>query len=136
MQYDDGYNSDHALSIVSNGLCETSTKKERNSYMFGIRNYTKEYIDGCRSKVDSDLAAYRNLVKAARNQSASNKTRLNSAMEAFEVTFFNNMVLLLDNFFVHRLRTVEGKDGNPLNEVRVVCNSMLNSNNIMSAEVV
>jgi hypothetical protein len=55
-------------------------------------------------------------------------------MEAFEATFFNNMVLLLDYLFVHRLRTVEGKDGNPLNEVRILCNSMLLNDNIMTAD--
>ena len=44
------------------------------------------------------------------------------------------MVLLLDTLFVHRLRVIEGKDGNPLNEVRVLCNSMLNNNNTMCAD--
>jgi hypothetical protein len=34
-------------------------------------------------------------------------------------------VLLLDHMFVHRLSGAEGKDGNPLNEVRVLVNSLL-----------
>ena len=34
------------------------------------------------------------------------------------------MILVLDNLFVHRARGME-KDGNPLNEVRVLCNSLL-----------
>ena len=43
----------------------------------------------------------------------------------FEQRFFNDQVLILDNMFVHRLTGIEGKDGNPLNEVRVLCNSIL-----------
>lgn len=91
--------------------------------MLGMKNYPKEYIDARRSKVDADLAAYRKLMAITKNLSAANKT----AIEAFEITFFNNMVLMLDYFFVHRLTGIEGKDGNPLNEVRVLCDSMLGS---------
>jgi hypothetical protein len=94
--------------------------------MLGMRNYPQEYIDACRSRVDSDLTAYRSFVASTRSQRAASK--------AFEATFFNNMMLLLDTFFVHRLRTVEGKDGNPLNEVRVMCDSMLHNNSIMSPD--
>jgi len=43
----------------------------------------------------------------------------------FEQRFFNDQVLILDNMFVHRLTGIEGKDGNPLNEVRVLSNSIL-----------
>jgi hypothetical protein len=35
------------------------------------------------------------------------------------------MVIVLDALFCHRSRTMEGKDGSPLNEVRVLCNSLM-----------
>jgi hypothetical protein len=95
--------------------------------MLGMKNYPQDYINACRARVDSDVAAYRKHVAAAKKKGVSVK-----ALEPFEVTFFNNMVLLLDYLFVHRLRTVEGKDGNPLNEVRVLCNSMLHNNNVLT----
>jgi len=97
--------------------------------MLGMKNYTKKYIDECRSKVDVELSAYEKLVAAAKSHPASVK-----ALETFEATFFNNMVLMLDYFFVHRLSGIDGKDGNPLNEVKILCNSMLNNNNIMTAD--
>jgi hypothetical protein len=101
--------------------------------MLGMKTYTRDYIAACRARVDADLAAYRKLAAAAKKQPAGDK-KLSSAIEAFESTFFNNMVLVLDEMFVHRLRTVEGKDGNALYEVRVLCNSILNNNNIMTAD--
>jgi hypothetical protein len=36
--------------------------------------------------------------------------------------------------FVHRSRTMEKKDGNPLNEVRVSCNSMLGNGGVFASE--
>jgi hypothetical protein len=50
-----------------------------------------------------------------------------SALEAFEPLVFNNMVLVLDRYFVHRLRMVTGKDGNPLNEVELMSDSLMNN---------
>src|SRR5438093_12980609 len=72
----------------------------------------KEYIAACRANVDTDLRAYRSQV---------GKT----PSKEFEARFFNDQVLLRDYMFVHRLSGIEGKDGNPLNEVRVLCNSIL-----------
>jgi hypothetical protein len=41
------------------------------------------------------------------------------------------MTLVLDRYFVHRLRMVKGKDGNPLNEVEMLCDSLMNNNGIL-----
>ncbi len=80
--------------------------------MLGMKTYSQDYIDTCREKIDADLRAYRKQV---------GKT----PSKEFEGRFFNDQILLLDYMFVHRLRTLEGKDGNALNEVRVLCDSIL-----------
>src|SRR5437870_6912097 len=77
-----------------------------------MKKYPKAYIAACRARVDADLRAYRNAVGKTPSRE-------------FEARFFNDQVLLLDYMFVHRLSGIEGKDGNPLNEVRVLCNSVL-----------
>lgn len=87
--------------------------------MLGVKNYSREYIDGCRSRIDADVAAFR---------------AVTGASEEFEHRFFNNLVIVLDAMFVHRLRSVEGKNGNPLNEVRMLNNSMLVNDNIFTAD--
>jgi len=80
--------------------------------MLGMKKYTRSYIDACRARVNADLQAYRKQVGK-------------SQAKEFEARFFNDQVLLLDYMFVHRLTGIEGKDGNALNEVRVLCNSLL-----------
>jgi hypothetical protein len=52
-------------------------------------------------------------------------------LKPFEAHFFNNMTLALDRYFVHRLRMVTGKDGNPLNEVEMLSDSLMNNNGIL-----
>ena len=80
--------------------------------MLGMKTYKQDYIDACRARVEADLRAYRKQVGKAPSKE-------------FEARFFNDQVLLLEHMFVHRLPGIEGKDGNPLNEVRVLCNSIL-----------
>ena len=43
-------------------------------------------------------------------------------------------MLALDEYFVHRLRAVEGKDGNPLNEVRVLATSLMLHDGVVTVE--
>ncbi len=97
--------------------------------MLGVKNYTQAYIDDCRERIDADVAAYRDVVTAATKGGAGDKV-----LATFEARYFNDMVVLLDALFVHRLRTVEGKDGNPMNEVRVLTNSLLNEHGVMTPE--
>ncbi|MGG0656038.1 hypothetical protein [Rummeliibacillus pycnus] len=97
--------------------------------MLSMNTYPKEYIDECRSKINQQLSAYKNLVEAG-----SNNEQLNTAFEVFELHFFNHMVLALDHYFCHRSRTIEKKDGNPLNEVRMLCNSIMEHENKLTVE--
>src|SRR5881628_3349202 len=80
--------------------------------MLGMKTYSQDYIDACRARVEANLRAYRKQVGKA-------------PTKEFEDRFFKDQVLLLDYMFVHRFSGIEGRDGNPLNEVRVLCNSIL-----------
>jgi len=81
--------------------------------MLGMKIFDTKYIAAVRARIDGDRKAYRKAVAAA------------AGGKAFEHRFFNDQVLLLDHAFVHRLAGAEGKDGNALNEVRILCNSLL-----------
>lgn len=89
--------------------------------MLGVRKYEKKFINACRTNINEQLKTYNKLLMDIRNP-------FGVSVKEFEHAFFRNMVILLDAFFVHRLRTIEGKDGNPLNEARVVSSSLLFNN--------
>jgi hypothetical protein len=63
--------------------------------------------------------------------SATSEAKVSSALEAFEPLFFNNMTLVLDRYFVHRIRMVTGKDRNPLNEVELMSDSLMNNDGVL-----
>ncbi|MCI0465439.1 MAG: hypothetical protein L0Y57_00270 [Beijerinckiaceae bacterium] len=91
--------------------------------MLCVSSYTKDYVDACRAKVGEQLASYRKVVAAKPSE-----------IDAFEHQFFSHMILALDHYFLHRSRNMEGKDGNPLNEVRILCNGIMENNGRMSAD--
>ncbi|MCA9794901.1 MAG: hypothetical protein KC910_24000 [Candidatus Eremiobacteraeota bacterium] len=88
--------------------------------MLCVNNYTQEYIDACRGRIQTQLDAYGAVANAATGSEA-----VEGALHTFEPHFFNNMVLVLEGSFVHRARAKEKKDGNPLNEVRMLSNSLM-----------
>ncbi len=87
--------------------------------MLGRKDYTPEELDHAQAAVAQQLASFKKLAKAAA-----------PALAAFENVFFNNMVLVLDRYFVHRVRNVTGKDGNPLNEVELLTDSIMNNGGV------
>ena len=92
--------------------------------MLGRKDYSQEEFDHARSAVEAQLAAYKKLAGAITSDTIDKKAQ--RALDEFQGLFFNNMTLVLDRFFVHRLRMVTGKDGNPLNEVEMICDSLMN----------
>jgi hypothetical protein len=119
------------LPIVRVAAATTRTK--RSELMLGKNSYEQHYVDECRCKVEAQLEAYHALVAVARKGSGSG-ARVGETIEAFDRAFFNNLVLVLDAMFVHRLRAQEGKDGNPLNEVRMLCTSILQHAGVLTAD--
>ena len=91
--------------------------------MLGVKTYEPDYIDRCRAAVKRHVTAYRALVKAAGDDRAAAK---------FEPLFFNDLVLVIDTQFAHRLRGVEGKDGNPVNEVTMLRDSLLQNEGLFT----
>jgi hypothetical protein len=86
--------------------------------MLGVKTYEKSFIDSSRTATNARIDAFDSLKNPGE----------------FESVYFNTMVLALDRLFVHRLRGVEGKDGNALNEVRVLTDSIVDNGGVMAAE--
>ena len=96
--------------------------------MLGRKTYTQEELDHGRTAIDRQLTVYKTLVGELPSGSTSRAD--------FEATFLNNLTLVLDRYYVHRVRAVAGKDANPLNEVEMIAESLMNNDGILQASTV
>lgn len=93
--------------------------------MLGRKDYTRDELDNGKAAVGRQLAAHETLAEAiAADEEAA------AAFEAFDGQLFNNLMLMLDRLYVHRVRAVTGKDTNPLNEVELICESLINNGGV------
>lgn len=97
--------------------------------MPGRKNYTREEIENGKAAIQAQLAAYKKLAEGIASGEIGNE--LQTSLMDFEGLFFNNLTLALDRYYVYRLRTVTGKDSNPLNEVEMISDSIMNNHGIM-----
>ncbi len=85
--------------------------------LLGSKKFDRGYINACRSAVEEELRARRKIV--GKEKSGTDDARV------LEGAFFNHLCIDSEYMFVHRLSAIEGKDENPLNEMRVLCNPIL-----------
>lgn len=92
--------------------------------MLAQKTYPAATIEAGRTAINHQLAAYRAVAAPAPD----------AARRTFEPMFCRNVIVLLDSWFMHRTRGVEGKDGNPANEVRMLAASVVQGGGVLAAD--
>lgn len=97
--------------------------------MHSIKSYSRQYVDDCCLKIEYQIAVFKKFITESVNQKSAAGTppdsRFLRTLQSFETIFFNNMIVVLDSCFHQRNRKQEGRDGNPLNEIRLLAISLL-----------
>ncbi|HTO27851.1 MAG TPA: hypothetical protein VL017_04600 [Devosia sp.] len=96
--------------------------------MLAVTSYPEVYVELTAAKFEEQLAAYAALAAAVKGNA-----KAEAALAAFAPGCFNSMLLALDHHFMHRMRGAEGKDGNPLNEVRMLSDSIMEHDGVLKA---
>jgi hypothetical protein len=86
--------------------------------MLCMTTYPQDYLNSCRARAEAASAAFQQL----------------NADSDLEAIWFNNLVIVLEASFVHRARAQELKDGNPVNEVRLLAASLLTNGGRLLAD--
>jgi hypothetical protein len=87
--------------------------------MLAVSSYKPDYVQACHEKLAAQLATFRALPAG-------------KPKDAFAPGYFNAMVLVLDSYFLHRQRSNEGKEGGPLNELRMLCDGIKDNGAVMA----
>jgi hypothetical protein len=80
--------------------------------------------------INDRISAYRAVLAALRGSPPT----LQKKLSRLEASYFNDLVVVLEGCFVHRLRAKEGRDGNALNEVRLISSSLLEHGGYLTFE--
>src|ERR1022692_1203135 len=100
--------------------------------MLRRKSYTREEYNHAKKSIEEQLAVYNALTKVAGSKAKDKSAE--STLSSFEVTFFNNMVLVLEQPFVQRLRSVTGKDGDAINEVELLCDALISNKGVFESK--
>ena len=102
--------------------------------MLSISAYPQQYIDQARARISEQVSAFAALAREVRGASGTRSGGSRAALDALEPEYFANLVIALDSHFVHRSRGQERRDGNAMNEVRVLVSSIQLHDGVMTAE--
>jgi hypothetical protein len=91
-------------------------------------------VQACRTELAAQVQAYRDLVGAASKASGMSLTRIDAALAALEPAFFNNLLIALDARFANRPDGVDGRQGDALDEVRLLCAALMANGGVLAAQ--
>jgi hypothetical protein len=100
--------------------------------MLSVSAYPQQYIDDARARIADQVSAFAELASQVRG--AGRAGGATAALDRLEAEYFASLVVALDRCFVHRSRGQERKDGNAMNEVRVLVDSIQLHGGILTAE--
>lgn len=87
--------------------------------MLAVSSYKPDYVKACHASLADQLERFRALPAG-------------KAKDAFAPGYFNAMLLVLDSYFLHRQRSNEGKEGGPLNELRMLCDGIKDNAGVLA----
>ncbi len=90
--------------------------------MLGRNSYSTAEIAAAHTMVERQLTSFRTVGAQAGDT---------TSVSALEPVFFNTALIALDRLFVHRVRTFTGKDTNPLSEVELLTESLLDNDGVL-----